>query len=95
MAQVRTGWSAHVLTGGTFEEPTPGGSFGALVNAGLDAFAHAAAPEMPRGLRLSVVSPGWLAETLAAMGLDPADGTPADEVARRYVARIDALPAAG
>ncbi|WP_077194944.1 short chain dehydrogenase [Streptomyces lydicus] len=84
-----------VLTGGTFEKPTPGGSFGALVNAGLEAFVHAAAPEMPRGLRLSVVSPGWLAETLAAMGLDPADGTPADEVARHYVARIEALPAAG
>ncbi|MGP8297953.1 short chain dehydrogenase [Streptomyces inhibens] len=82
---------ALVLTSGTFERPTPGGAFGALVNAGLDAFVKAAAIEMPRGLRLHVVSPGWIAETLAGMGLDPSDGTPAADVARRYVEHIDAL----
>ncbi|MFG2139654.1 short chain dehydrogenase [Streptomyces sp. NPDC048650] len=81
-----------VLTSGVFEQPTPGGAFGALVNAGLDAFVEAAAVELPRGLRLTAVRPGWVAETLAAMGRDPADGTPAAEVARRYVAALDAHP---
>ncbi|MFJ9409780.1 short chain dehydrogenase [Streptomyces sp. NPDC101393] len=77
-----------LLTGGTFDRPTPGGAFGALVNAGLDAFAQAAAHEMPRGIRLTVLSPGWVAETLTALGLDPADGTPVAEVARGYLAAL-------
>ncbi|AXB47800.1 SDR family oxidoreductase [Amycolatopsis albispora] len=48
------------LTSGTFEEPTPGSSFGALTNSGLEAFVAAAAAELPRGLRVNVVSPGWV-----------------------------------
>jgi NAD(P)-dependent dehydrogenase (short-subunit alcohol dehydrogenase family) len=72
-----------------FERPTPGGSFGALVNAGLDGFVQAAVIEMPRGLRLNVVSPGWVAETLASMGLDGAEGTLAIDVARSYVETVE------
>lgn len=86
---------ATILTSGTFDKPTPGGAFGALVNAGLDAFARAAAVELPRGLRLITVSPGWIAETLAEMGLDPSEGTPVTEVARQYVSHIDALTSGG
>ncbi|MFJ9852776.1 short chain dehydrogenase [Streptomyces sp. NPDC101150] len=78
-----------VLTGGVFERPTPGGAFGALVNAGLDAFVEAAAVELPRGLRLTAIRPGWVAETLAALGRDPAAGTPAAEVARHYVDAVE------
>lgn len=77
------------LTGGVFDRPMPGGSFGALANAGLEAFAAAAAIEMPRGIRVNVVSPGWVAETLRAMGMDPADGTPAEDVARAYAAAVE------
>jgi NAD(P)-dependent dehydrogenase (short-subunit alcohol dehydrogenase family) len=33
------------LTAGVFEEPTPGGAFGALVNTGLSAFTAAVAPD--------------------------------------------------
>jgi NAD(P)-dependent dehydrogenase (short-subunit alcohol dehydrogenase family) len=73
------------LTSGTFREPTPGGSFGALVNAGLEAFVRAAAVEMPRGLRVNAVSPGWVTETLERLGMDTEGGTPAGEVARAYV----------
>ncbi|KOU00390.1 short-chain dehydrogenase [Streptomyces rimosus subsp. pseudoverticillatus] len=75
---------AVVLTGGRFDEPTPGGAFTALVNTGLDAFAQAAAPEMPRGLRLTAVSPGWVGETLERLGMAPSAGTPAAEPARTY-----------
>ncbi|RKN43199.1 short chain dehydrogenase [Streptomyces hoynatensis] len=76
------------LTGGVFEEPTPGGSFGALVNAGLEAFAAAAAVDLPDGPRVNVVSPGWVSETLEAMGRDGAAGTPARDVARAYLAAV-------
>ena len=55
------------------------------MNAGLKGFARAAAVEMPRGIRINVVSPPWVSETLQAMGQDPSGGMPATEVARAYV----------
>lgn len=69
-----------VVTAGEFGSPTPGSAMGALVNAGLRAFVEVAALEAPRGIRVAVVSPGWVTETLGGTG-----GTPAEEVARRYV----------
>ncbi len=66
-----------------------GSSLGALVNAGLEAFVEHAVLEMPRGLRINVVGPGWVAETLERMGLDPADGVPASAVAQSYVHAVE------
>jgi NAD(P)-dependent dehydrogenase (short-subunit alcohol dehydrogenase family) len=77
------------LTGGTFESPLAGGSLGALVNSGLSGFVRNAATELPRGLRINLVSPGWIRETLVSLGMDPADGTPAAEVARHYRACVE------
>jgi len=88
MHRVRDGGSI-TLTGGRFAEPTPGSTTGHLVNAGLEAFVGAAAIEMPRGIRLNIVSPGWLRETLAALGMEPAPGTPAVDVARAYAAVVE------
>ncbi|MFG2943528.1 short chain dehydrogenase [Streptomyces sp. NPDC048282] len=81
---VRDGGSI-TLTSGTFQEPTPGSSFGSLVNAGLEAFVQAAAIEMPRGLRVNVVSPGWVMETLAKLGMDIRGGTPLSDVVHAYI----------
>ncbi|MCX4820194.1 short chain dehydrogenase [Streptomyces sp. NBC_01142] len=81
---VRDGGSI-TLTSGIFQQPTPGGSFGALVNAGLEAFVRAAAIEMPRGLRVNVVSPGWVKETLEKLGRSDGGGTPASDVAHAYI----------
>jgi NAD(P)-dependent dehydrogenase (short-subunit alcohol dehydrogenase family) len=77
------------LTSGKIPEATPGSAGGALVNAGLEAFVSAAAIEMPRGIRLNVVSPGWVRESLAELGMDPASGTPAAELARAYVEAVE------
>ncbi|QIB44243.1 short chain dehydrogenase [Streptomyces aureoverticillatus] len=88
IGRLRDGGSI-TLTSGVFERPTPGSSFGALVNAGLDAFVGAAAIEMPRGLRVNTVCPGWVAETLEAMGLDGAEGTPAADVALAYTEAVE------
>ncbi|MFJ2633101.1 short chain dehydrogenase [Streptomyces sp. NPDC087422] len=81
---VRDGGSI-TLTGGTFAAPMAGGSLGALINSGLEGFVRNAASELPRGLRLNLVSPGWISETLRAMSADPAAGTPVREVAEVYV----------
>jgi NAD(P)-dependent dehydrogenase (short-subunit alcohol dehydrogenase family) len=77
------------LTSGAFARPTPDSAFGALVNAGLEAFVRAAATDLPRGLRVNAVSPGWVRETLLAMGRDGTDGTPAATVAQAYVAAVE------
>ncbi|SFW90781.1 Enoyl-(Acyl carrier protein) reductase [Amycolatopsis australiensis] len=75
------------LTGGTFTEPVPGSGLGALVNAGLEGFVRSAAAELPRGLRINAVSPGWISETLAAMGRT--GGTPVAVVAEAYRALVE------
>ena len=82
----------HVADGGSFtltsgvlaQEPMPGSAAISLVNAGLEGFARAAALEAPRGIRVNVVSPPWVSETLTAMGMDPSGGLPADTVALAY-----------
>jgi NAD(P)-dependent dehydrogenase (short-subunit alcohol dehydrogenase family) len=82
------------LTSGAIPEGLPGSAAGALVNAGLEAFVQAAWLDLGRGLRINAVSPGWVAETLTSLGLDPADGTPAAEVAQAYVTSVEG-PATG
>ncbi|MGX1887765.1 short chain dehydrogenase [Streptomyces sp. NPDC055287] len=90
LPHVRDGGSI-TLTSGRFTEPVAGSSLGFLVNAGLEAFVRSAVVEMPRGLRLNVVSPGWVRESLAAMGLDPSSGIPVTQVADTYVDAIEGL----
>lgn len=87
-AIVRDGGSITVSTGVLAHDPMVGSAAVSLVNAGLEGFVRAAALEAPRGIRVNAVSPGWVAETLAAMGQDPSTGIPADEVARTYVESI-------
>lgn len=81
--------SFTLTTGILFEKPTPGSGVLALVNGGLIGFVRAAALELPRGIRINDCCPGWVAETLTAMGMDPKGGTPADIVAKDYVASIE------
>jgi NAD(P)-dependent dehydrogenase (short-subunit alcohol dehydrogenase family) len=77
------------LTTGEIPAATPGSAGGALVNAGLEAFVTAAAVELPRGLRLNAVSPGWVSESLIQLGMDPSDGTPVADVARVYLLAVE------
>ena len=59
-----------------------------MVNAGLEGFVRAAQLELTRGVRVNVVSPVWVRETLLALGRDPAGGMPAEQVARAYMASV-------
>ncbi len=77
------------LTSGKIPERTVGAAPGALVNAGLEAFVRAAADDLGEGVRLNAVSPGWIAETLAELGLDAGDGIPATDVAQAYVEAVE------
>src|SRR3954471_8492916 len=88
MDNVRDG-GCFVLTSGILaSQPMEGSAAISLVNAGLEGFARAAALEAPRGVRVNVVSPPWVSETLKAMGMDPSGGMPAAEVARAYVEAV-------
>jgi NADP-dependent 3-hydroxy acid dehydrogenase YdfG len=86
---VRDGGSFTLTSGVLAQKPTAGSAAISLVNAGLEGFGRAAALELPRKLRINVVSPPWVSETLAAMGRDPAGGLPAAEVARAYVRSVE------
>jgi NAD(P)-dependent dehydrogenase (short-subunit alcohol dehydrogenase family) len=89
LSSLRDGGSMTLTSGILSQQPMPGSAAISLVNAGLEGFVRALALEAPRGIRANVVSPGWVSETLKAMGRDPSEGTPAAEVARVYVASVE------
>lgn len=89
LRHVRDGGSFTLTSGVLAWEPMPGGAAISPVNAAVEAFARAAALELPRGLRVNVVSPPWVSETLSAMGQDPSHGMPAAQVARAYVEAVE------
>lgn len=82
------GGSITLTSGVLSQEPMPGSSAVSLVNSALEGFARGAALDLPRGIRINVVSPPWVSETLREMGQDPSGGMPAAQVARAYVAAV-------
>jgi NAD(P)-dependent dehydrogenase (short-subunit alcohol dehydrogenase family) len=81
---------SFTLTGGFLSRyPMPGSAAISLVNAGLEGFVRAAALDLPRGLRINGVAPGWVYETLLAMKRDPSSGVPAAQVAQTYVGLVE------
>lgn len=92
---VRVGFN-HINDNGSFtltsgilsHQPMPGSASISMVNAGIEGFVRAAALEMPRGIRINVVSPPWVKETLEALGMDTSNGMPAERVAQAYRASV-------
>ncbi len=81
---------SFTLTSGLLaREPMPGSAAISPVNAGLNGFARAAALEMPRGIRINVVSPIWVKETMEKLGMDTAGGMSAEDTARAYVESVE------
>ncbi len=78
---VRPGGAITLTTGLAAQYPSPGGAIITTVNSAVEAFVRAAAVEPAITIRVNAVSPGWVAETLEAMGRDPAGGIPAADVA--------------
>lgn len=82
--------ASFTLTSGVLSrEPMKGSASISMVNAGLEGFARAAALELPRGMRINVVSPPWVTETLIARKMDPSIGLPAATVAKAYLASVE------
>jgi NAD(P)-dependent dehydrogenase (short-subunit alcohol dehydrogenase family) len=65
-------------------EPWPGTVPTALVNAGLEGFARAAALDLKQGVRVNIVSPVFVTETAQKMGMDVAGTISAAKTAIAY-----------
>jgi NAD(P)-dependent dehydrogenase (short-subunit alcohol dehydrogenase family) len=89
LAHVRDGGSITVTSGVLAWHPMPGSAAISLVNAGLEAFVGGAALEAPRGIRVNVVSPPWVSETVAAMNWNLPNTRSAAEVAQLYRASVE------
>jgi NAD(P)-dependent dehydrogenase (short-subunit alcohol dehydrogenase family) len=88
LAHVRDGGSFTLTSGLLSRHPVPGSTALAMANGALEAFVKAAALDMPREIRINVVSPGWVSETLERLGRDAQGGTPATELAETYIAAL-------
>jgi len=76
---------SFTLTSGVLSrEPMPGGASISMVNGGIESFVKSAALEMQRGMRVNAVSPVFVKETMASMGMDSSSGMAAEKVARAY-----------
>jgi len=74
---LRDGGSITLIAGILSQEPIAMGSSASMVNGALESFARAAAIELPRGLRINVVSPTVFVESMGGYapffrGFEPA-----------------------
>ncbi|WP_210254834.1 short chain dehydrogenase [Methylocapsa sp. S129] len=65
---LRDGGSITLITGILADQPIAQGSSASMVNGAIEAFARAAAIELPRGLRINVVSPTVFVESMEGYG---------------------------
>lgn len=90
-AQLRDGGSITLISGILTDQPIVAGSSASMVNGALEAFARAAAIELPRGLRINVVSPTVLVESMQSYGpfFRGFEAVPAARVALAYSRSIE------
>lgn len=87
----------HVNTGGSFtltagilaRQPIPGSVAISTANGALESFVRAVALELDRGMRVNVISPAFVKETMKIMGMDPTPGISAADTAKAYEAAIE------
>ena len=85
---VRPGGAITLTTGLAAQYPSPGSAIITTVNAAVEGFVRAVTAEPSISVRVNAVSPGWVSETLQAIGRDPAEGIPAAEVAEITVGQF-------
>lgn len=89
VGRVRKGGSFTLTSGTLSQRPTPGSTAVAMVGAAVEAFVRAAALDLAGRYRVNAVSPGWVAESRVASGLDPMPGIWARDLAAYYMRCID------
>lgn len=87
------GGSITLISGVLTDDPIRYGANATAVNAAVEGFARAAALELPRGIRINVVSPSVLEESLDAYGpyFLGFEAVPARRAALAYVKSVEGL----
>lgn len=87
------GGSITLISGIVAHEPIAQGVNATTVNAGLEGFVRAAACELPRGIRINLISPTVLTESAAAYdGFFPGfTSVPAASVAQAYCRSVEGV----
>ncbi len=80
---IRQGGSITLTSGILSRQPMPGSASISMVNGALESFAKAAALELDQ-LRLNIVAPAFVTETMEMMGMDPTHGISAANTAIAY-----------
>lgn len=91
--RLNQGGSVTLISGVTARVPIAAGSSASMVSGALEAFVMAAAVEMPRGIRINVVSPTVFEESMSDYGpfFRGFDPTPVARAARAYSRSIEGL----
>lgn len=89
---VNEGGSFTVTTGILAREPIAAGAVASTANGALESFVMAAAPELPRGLRINAVSPTVLEEAEGYHSAFPGfDRVAAKDVGRAYGKSVEGI----
>jgi NAD(P)-dependent dehydrogenase (short-subunit alcohol dehydrogenase family) len=87
------GGSITLISGITGDAPIPAGSSASMVNGALISFVMAAAVELPRGIRINLVSPTVFEESMAEYGpfFRGFDPVPVARAARAFSRSVEGL----
>jgi NAD(P)-dependent dehydrogenase (short-subunit alcohol dehydrogenase family) len=91
LKHIRSKGSFTLTSGQLNDDPIRSGVSGAMVNGALEGFVRSAAIELPRGLRINLVSPTVTEESLAAYGpfFPGQKAVPAAEAALGYAKSVE------
>lgn len=89
LGRVREGGSFTLTSGTLSQRPTSGTPAVAMAGAALEGFTRAAALDLEGRYRVNAVSPGWVAESRVASGLDPMPGIWAKDLAAYYMRCVE------
>ena len=84
---VNAGGSITLTSGILSREPMPGSAVISMANGALESYVKAVAMEL-ESLRLNVVAPVFVKETMAMMGMDTEGGLSAADTAKAYVSAV-------
>ncbi|WP_245907233.1 short chain dehydrogenase [Photobacterium sanctipauli] len=85
---VTEGGSITLTSGVLSRQPMPGSAAISMVNGALESYVKAAALELNQ-LKLNVVAPVFVKETMAMMGMDTEGGVSASDTAKAYVVAVE------
>ena len=85
---INPGGSITLTSGVLSRHPIPGSASIAMVNGALESYARAAALELD-ALRINVVAPSFVKETMEMMGMDSSSGISAVDTAKAYLVALD------